>query len=53
MLLFITFNYLLVQNACDIKNDRKDNIFNTPATLEEYINFTIKAVEESKDGLHF
>ena len=26
MLLLITFNYLLIQNACDIKNDRKDNI---------------------------
>ena len=31
----------------------KDNIFNTPATLEEYINLTAKVVEEGEDGVHF
>ena len=31
----------------------KDNIFNTPTALEEYINFTAKAVEEGEDRLYF
>ena len=31
----------------------KDNIFNTPTALEEYINLTAKAVEEGEDGLYF
>ena len=30
-----------------------NNIFNTPAALEEYINLATKAVEEGKDGSHF
>ena len=30
----------------------KDDIFNTPTTLEKYINFTA-TVEEGKNGLHF
>ena len=31
----------------------KDNTFNTPAALEEYINLTAKAVKEGEDRLHF
>ncbi len=31
----------------------KDNTFNTPAALEEYINLTTKAVKEGKDRLYF
>ena len=30
-----------------------DNTFDTPATLEEYINFAIKAVKKGKDRSHF
>ena len=31
----------------------KDNTFNTPTTLEEYINLTAKVVKEGEDRLHF
>ena len=31
----------------------KDNIFNIPTTLEEYINLTAKVVKEGEDRLYF
>ena len=31
----------------------KDDIFNTPTTLEKYINLTAKVVEESENRLYF
>jgi hypothetical protein len=48
---------ILEEDSKEEKDDNaaksKDDTFNIPTTLEEYINLTTKAVEEGEDRLHF
>ena len=52
----IKLDTVLEEDSKENKNNHaaklKDNIFNTPAALKKYINFTA-TVEEGKDGLYF